>query len=110
MEATGSRNEGATTERADRRFGQFEVVADGAGFGVRRIGDPQPLSHHATREQAEAAAEMHSDEGAGIDARKDIFSGNEDDPSSARHAFAGAGLFAVAVIVLIVVVALIVAL
>ena len=110
MEATDSRNEGAIKGRADGSFGEFEVVADGGGFGVRRIGDPEPLSHHATREQAEAAARMHSDEGTAIDARKDIFSGGEDDPSSARRTFAGAGLFALAVIALIVVVALIVAL
>ena len=102
MDATDSRNEGATTERAgDGGFGQFEVIADGGGFGVQRLGDPEPLSHHATREQAEAAARMHSDEGTGIDARKDIFSGGEDDPSSARHTFAGAALFALGVIVLI---------
>ena len=59
------------------------MIADGGGFGVRRIGDPEPLSHHATREQAEAAARMHSEDGTAIDARKDIFSGGEGDPSSA---------------------------
>ena len=107
MSATDSRNEGATSER-NEGFGNFEVVPDGDGFGVRRIGDPQPISHHATREQAEAAAAMHSDEGTGIDARKDIFSGGEDDPSSASHTFIGVGLFALAVIVLIVVIALVV--
>ena len=75
---------------------------------MRRAGDPEPISHHATREQAEAAARMHSDEGAAIDARKDIFSGGDADPTSAKHTFAAVALFAVAVIVLIVVIALVV--
>ncbi len=88
----------------------FDVVPDGDGFGVVRGGDPEPISHHATREQAEEAARLHTDQGSAVDARHDLFAGAEADPSSARHTFTAAGLYALAIVVLLVVIALIVAL
>ncbi len=98
-----AREEAATEEG-------FEVVPDGNGFGVRRVGDPEPISHHATLEQAEEAARLHTDQGAAVDARHDVFPRGEEDPSSARRAFATVLLYAAAIILLIVVIALIVAL
>lgn len=94
----------------DTSQAEFEVVPDGAGFGVRRVGEPQPISHHETREEAEAAARAHSDQGQEVDARKDIFaSEGADDATSPKRTFTAVALFAVTVVILIVVVALIVA-
>ena len=95
----------------DRQAAGYTVVEDGGGFGVVREGDPQPISHHETREQAEEAARLHSGEGSEVDARHDILPGaGSTDADSAKHTFGAAALFAVAVILLIVVISLIVAL
>jgi hypothetical protein len=94
----------------DRTHAEFEVVPDGAGYGVRREGEPEPISHHATREEAEAAAAAQSDQGQEVDARKDIFAGDGPDATSPKRTFTAVGLFALAVVLLIVVVSLIVAL
>lgn len=94
----------------DRTHAEFEVVPDGAGYGVRRVGEPEPISHHSTRAEAEAAAAAQSDQGQEVDARKDIFAGESEDAASPRRTFTAAGLFAIAVVLLIVIVSLIVAL
>lgn len=89
---------------------EFEVVrSDVEGWGVRRVGDPEALSHHDTREQAEEAARLHSD-GGGVDVRGDVFAENPEQDVGPKRTFAAAGVITVAVIVLIIVVSLLVAL
>ena len=88
----------------------YEVVPEGDGFGVRRVGEPQSISYHDTREQAEAAAAVQSGQGQEVDARKDIFAGDDSDAASPKRTFTAAAAFAVAVVLLIVVISLIVAL
>jgi hypothetical protein len=88
----------------------FEVVPEGDGFGVRRVGEPQSISYHDTREQAEAAAAAQSGQGQEVDARKDIFSGDGPAAETPKRTFTAAALFAIAVVLLIVVISLIVAL
>lgn len=94
----------------DRTHARFEVVPDGSGFGVRRVGEPEPISHHTTRAEAEEAARLQSDQGQEVDARKDVFAGEGGDPASAKRTFTSAAIFAVAIVLLIVVISLIVAL
>ena len=95
----------------DRTTAGYSVVEDGGGFGVVREGDPEAISHHATRAEAEEAARLHSAEGSEVDGRHDILPGaGSTDADSAKHTFGAAALFAVAVILLIVLISLIVAL
>ena len=61
----------------------FEVYRrEQGGWAVRRGGEADDLSHHPSREQAEKAARLHSDEAIGVDLRQDIF---VNDPEQARR-------------------------
>jgi len=87
---------------------EFEVVrGEAGGWGVRRIGEPQALSHHETREQAEEAARLQSGQGAEVDIRKDLAAEHPDQAVDAKRTFALTGAMAVGVFALIAVIALI---
>jgi hypothetical protein len=97
---------------------EFEVVKSNVdGWDVRRVGEAQPLTNHATREEAEEAARIQAeqegpggDQGQAIDVRQDVFSDDpdSDDVAPTRTAISF-GVMAIAVIVLLAVVAAIVA-
>lgn len=89
----------------------FEVYEhEAGGWAVRRVGEVQALSHHDSREQAEKAARLHSDEGIEVDLRQDIFTNDPEQAVRPRRAFLLAAVAAVSVIALLAVVSLIVAL
>lgn len=95
---------------SDTSTAEFEIVgAEAGGWAVRRSGEAEALSHHPTREQAEKAARLHSDEGVAVDLRQDIFSNDPEQAVRPRNTFIAVGVAAVAVILLIVVISLIAA-
>jgi hypothetical protein len=85
----------------------FEVFEDEAGgWAVRRAGEPETLTRHDTRQQAEKAARLHSIEQVGAEIRQDIFT---NDPEQAVRAprepivlGLGAAVLAVALVVAII--------
>ena len=86
---------------------EYEVVRSVAGgWGVRRVGEAQNLSHHDTREQAEAAARMHSQQGEEIDVRKDVIAEDPEQAVDARRTFGLVTLMSVGVAVLIALIAI----
>ncbi|MBA2523762.1 MAG: DUF2188 domain-containing protein [Solirubrobacterales bacterium] len=88
----------------------FEVVrSDVDGWDVRRVGEAQALSNHASREDAEKAAELHGGDADEIDVRQDVFSEDPEEDVDAKKTLLGAGAVMIAVILLMVVVAVIVA-
>jgi hypothetical protein len=90
-------------------MGDFEVVrSDVDGWDVRRVGESQALTNHATREDAEAAAAQHGGEADAVDVRQDVFSEGPEEEVNAKRALFGAGAVLVGVIVLIAVIAIIV--
>lgn len=87
---------------------EFEVVRSAAGgWGVRRVGEPQNLSHHDTREQAEEAARLHSGEGAEIDVRKDVKAEDPNQAVDARRTFGLVALLTIGVFSLIAIIAIV---
>lgn len=87
---------------------EFEVVRSVAGgWGVRRVGEPQNLSHHDTREQAEEAARLHSGEGAEVDVRKDVQAEDPNQAVDVKRTFGLMAAMTVAVFLLIAVVAVV---
>ena len=97
----------------------FKVVkSDVDGWDVRREGEEQALTNHATREEAEAAVKVQQDveddmgSGSGsVDVRQGPFSSGEDgDDLDQKRVAITFGTMMTAVIVLLVVIALIVAL
>jgi hypothetical protein len=68
---------------------QFEVVKSNVdGWDVRRVGEAQPLTNHATKEEAEEAARIQAEQvhkvpgddlGQAVDIRQDVFSEDPDD-------------------------------
>lgn len=92
----------------DTSHAQFEVVRGPAdGWSVRRVGDPEAMSWHETKEQAEQAARMQSDEGQEVDMRGDVFAQDPEAAVSAKRTFMLAGAVAVGVVILIVILALV---
>jgi hypothetical protein len=91
----------------DSSEAEFEVVRQAGGWGVRRVGEPQALSHHDTREQAEEAARLHSGDGAAVDVRKDVEAEDPEQAIDAKRTFAGMGMVMVGVFVLIAVIAVV---
>jgi hypothetical protein len=90
-------------------MGDFEVVrSDVDGWDVRRVGESQALTNHATREDAEAAAAQHGGEADAVDVRQDVFSEGPEEEVNAKRALFGAGAVLVGVIVLIAVIAIVV--
>jgi hypothetical protein len=98
---------------------EFEVVkSDVDGWDVRRQGESQALTNHATREEAEEAAKVQQDvedrSGAGatsVDVRQGPLSGGDDgDDLDHKRVALTFGTMMTAVIVLLIVIALIVAL
>ena len=86
----------------------FEVVRGEAdGWSVRRTGEPQAMSWHETREQAEEAARLNAEDGSTVDTRQDVFAEDPGAGISARRTFMAVGAVLVAVILLIVVLSLI---
>ena len=86
----------------------YEVVRGEAdGWSVRRVGDPEAISWHETKEQAEEAARLQSDEGQEVDMRGDVFAEDSQSASSPKHTFMLAGGLALAVILLIVILSLV---
>ena len=98
---------------------EFEVVkSDVDGWEVRRRGEEQALTNHATREEAEEAAKieegLEDDMGSGsgpVDVRQGPFSSGKDgDDLDQKRVAITFGAMMTAVIVLVIVIALIVAL
>ena len=97
---------------------EFEVVrSDVDGWDVRRKGESQALTNHATKELAEEAARVQEDvneqvgEGsAAVDVRQGPFADGPGDELDAKRTLLSAGVMLGAVIALIVVIALVVAL
>jgi hypothetical protein len=98
---------------------EFEVSkSDVDGWDVRRKGESQALTNHATREEAEAAAkiEQEVDEqmgsgGDAVDIRQGPFSDAEgSDELDGKKTLLSAGVMLIGVIALIVIISLIVAL
>lgn len=98
---------------------EFEVVkSEVDGWDVRRAGEKQALTNHATREEAEEAArvqqEVEDRSGSGaapVDVRQGPLAGGDDgDDLDHKRVALTFGMMMTAVIVLIVVIALIVAL
>jgi hypothetical protein len=96
----------------------FEVVkSDVDGWDVRRAGEEQALTNHATREEAEAAAKieegLEDDMGSGsgpVDVRQGPFSSGKDgDDLDQKRVALTFGTMMIAVILLIIVIAVIVA-
>lgn len=94
---------------------QFEVVKSNVdGWDVCRVGEEQPLTNHATREEAEEAARIQGglgqddDKGAAVDVRQDVFSDPESDDVSAKKTALAFTAMVIAVIALLVIVSLIV--
>jgi len=92
------------------------VKSDVDGWDVRREGEEQALTNHATREEAEEAAkvqqevEEQSGDGSGaVDVRQGPFSDGPGDDLNPKSAFLTFGTMMIAVIVLLVVIAIIVA-
>jgi hypothetical protein len=84
----------------------FEVVrSDVDGWDVRRVGEAQALTNHATREEAEAAAAQHGGDADAIDVRQDVFSEGPEEEIDAKKTFLGMGAVMVGVILLIVIIA-----
>ncbi len=97
---------------------EFEVVkSDVDGWEVRRRGEEQALTNHATREEAEAAAKIEQgvedDMGSGsgaVDVRQGPFSSGKDgDDLDQKKVAITFGTMMTAVIVLVIVIAVIVA-
>ena len=87
----------------------FEVVrSDVDGWDVRRVGESQALTNHATREEAEAAAAQHGGDADAIDVRQDVFSEGPEEEVDAKKTFLGAGVILAGVVLLIAVIAIIV--
>lgn len=85
---------------------EYEVVRSVAGgWGVRRVGEKQNLSHHETREQAEEAARLHSDEGAEVDVRQDATSEDPNQEVDAKRTFGLVAILSVGVFLLIALIA-----
>jgi hypothetical protein len=93
---------------SDTSKAQFEVVRGIAdGWSVRRVGDPEAISWHETKEQAEEAARLQSDEGQEVDMRGDVFAEDPESAVSPKRTFMLAGAVALAVILLIVILSLV---
>lgn len=96
---------------------QFEVVRSHvSGWDVRRAGEPEALTNHAERIDAEAAAarqqELENEVGdaEAIDVRKDVFSENPEEELNVARTAIGTGAMILALIALIAVVGAVVAL
>lgn len=98
---------------------EFEVSkSDVDGWDVRRKGEAQALTNHATREEAEAAAKIEQEVddqmgsgGDAVDVRQGPFSDAEgSDELDAKRTLLSAGAVLIGVIALIVIVSLVVAL
>jgi flagellar biosynthesis/type III secretory pathway M-ring protein FliF/YscJ len=94
---------------------EFEVVKSNVdGWEVRRVGEVQPLTNHATKEEAEEAARVQAtlgqddDKGATVDVRQDVFSEPEDGDVSVKKTALAFTAMVLAVIALLVVLSLIV--
>lgn len=97
---------------------EFEVVkSDVDGWEVRRQGEEQALTNHATREEAEEAAKvqqgLEDDMGSGsasVDVRQGpLSSGKDGDDLDQKRVALTFGAMMTAVIVLVIVIAVIVA-
>ena len=87
---------------------EFEVVRSANhGWGVRRVGEPQNLSHHDTRAQAEEAARLHSGEGAEIDTRQDVSAEDPEQAVDAKRTFGLVAALAVGVFTMIAIIAVV---
>ena len=92
----------------DSSKASYEVVRGEAdGWSVRRVADAEAISWHETKEQAEEAARLQSDEGQEVDMRGDVFAEDPQSAGSPKHTFMLAGGLALAVILLIVILSLI---
>ncbi len=90
---------------------EFEVVrSDVDGWDVRRVGEAQALTNHATREEAEEATRVQGGDADEVDVRQDVFSEGPEEDVNAKKTFLGAGAVLIGVIALMVIVAVIVAL
>ncbi len=90
---------------------EFEVVrSDVDGWEVRRVGEAQALTNHASREEAEEAARLQGGDADKVDVRQDVFSEGPEEDVNAKKTFLGAGAVLIGVIALMVIVAVIVAL
>jgi flagellar biosynthesis/type III secretory pathway M-ring protein FliF/YscJ len=89
---------------------EFEVVKSNVdGWDVRRVGEVQPLTNHATREEAEEAARVQAsfgqddDKGTAVDVRQDVFSEPEQGDVSVKKtgiAFVAMVLAVIAILVI----------
>lgn len=86
----------------------FEVVrSDVDGWDVRRVGEAQALSNHATREEAEEAVRRQGGDADAIDVRQDVFSEAPGEDLDAKRTLISASAVMVAVILLIAVIAVV---
>ena len=97
---------------------EYEVVkSDVDGWDVRRKGESQALTNHATKELAEEAAKVEQeveekvgDGSAAVDVRQGPFSDGPGDELDAKRTLLSAGVVLGAVIALIVIISLVVSL
>ena len=92
----------------DTSKASFDVVpGPSGGWSVQRSGDPEAISWHETREQAEEAARLQGAEGQEVDKRGDVFTSDAGEAAAPKRTFMLVAAFAVAVISLLEIVALI---